>query len=78
MDKDSENLSATDILQHFNSDGTPLESAQLSPIPAVSENLAPSLQVITKHCPPHVMLQMSNMDKLCLWTFPENGEFNAF
>lgn len=37
-DKDSENLTAADVLRHFNSDGTPLESAQLSPIPAVSES----------------------------------------
>ena len=34
---DSESLTASDILQCFNPDGTPLEPAQLSPIPAVSD-----------------------------------------
>lgn len=74
-DMDGENLTVSDILQCFNPDGTPLESLQLSPIPAVSNMHILSLSVTIEHCPHHVLLQMSNMDKLCLWTFPEEGEF---
>ena len=80
---DSESLTASDILRCFNPDGTPLESAQLSPIPAVSDMQTLPLNVtiayvhMHMHCSHHVLPQMSNMDKLCLWTFPEEGELHT-
>ena len=78
---DSESLTASDILQCFNPDGTPLEPAQLSPIPAVSDSTTECDNCIHTyihmHCSHHVLPQMSNMDKLCLWTFPEEGEFHT-
>ena len=40
-DQDVDNIQAADILPHFNRDGTPLESLDLSPLPAVSVHSKP-------------------------------------
>ena len=50
-DIDSENFTVSDILRCFNPDGTPLESLQLSPIPAVSSMQTLSLSVIIEYRP---------------------------